>query len=131
MENKESIKIIRDTNIVIAKQPDYIGVSKSDWARLKKRVNACKNKTNWWMNVGFTLFGISGSSLLSFLTIPIASESGWEKPTVLCVGIFTMLMGLICVIAHKREEKFSTSSIEDVKESLNEIDNSLISIKPE
>lgn len=131
MENNAAISISRSANIVMAKQPDYIGVSKSDWARLKKKITACKRNTDWWMNIAFTSFGVAGSSFLTFLTIPMASESEWVKPTIICIGIFAVLIGVICVIAHKRENKFSTSNIDDVKDVINEIDSSLIPIESE
>jgi len=131
MENNASISISRSANIVMAKQPDYIGVSKSDWTRLKRKVGTCKNRTDWWLNIGFTSFGVSASAFLSYLTIPIASESPSVKPIVFCVGVFTVIIGILCVIAHKREDKLSVSDIEDVKDVINEIDNSLISIEHE
>ncbi|MBQ4483836.1 MAG: hypothetical protein II934_02380 [Prevotella sp.] len=115
----------------MAKQPDYIGVSKSDWTRLKRKVGTCKNRTDWWLNIGFTSFGVSASAFLSYLTIPIAPESPSVKPIVFCVGVFTVIIGILCVIAHKREDKLSVSDIEDVKDVINEIDNSLISIEHE
>lgn len=129
MESNASISISRNANIVMAKQPDYIGVSKSDWTRLKRKVDACKSNTDWWMNIGFTFFGVAGSSLLSYLTIPMASESEWVRPVVICVGAFATLIGIICIIAHKRENRFCISDIDDVKDVIKEIDNSLISIE--
>lgn len=131
MENNASIGIKRNANIIMGEQPDYIGVSKSDWTRLKKKVDVCKNVTMWWMNIGFTSFGIAASSFLSSLTIPIASESVWIKPTIICVGVFTLLIGVVCIIAHKREGKFCESNIKEVKEVIDEIDKSFIIAKPE
>ena len=131
MESSGSFSIDRSASVVMAKQPDYIGVSKSDWFRLKRKVDACKSRTNWWMNIGFTSFGVAGSSLLSYLTIPMAPDSKWVKPIIICIGFFAIIIGIICVIAHKREDMFCTSNIDDIKDVINEIDNSLTSIEAE
>lgn len=126
MENSASFSIDRSANVIMAKQPDYIGVSKSDWLRLKKKVNACKSQTSWWMNIAFTLFGVAGSSLLSYLALPILPDSNWARPTIICIGISSFIIGVICVIAHKGETKLSTSILEDVKDVIEEIDSSIV-----
>lgn len=104
MEDKASFTISRNSNLVLAKQPDYIGVSKTDWARLKRKIKCCKSKTDWWMNVGFTLFGIAGSAFLSLLTLPIDSNSTWVSPTLICIIIFSIMIGVLCVFADYREK---------------------------
>ena len=129
MEDKASITISRNSNLVVAKQPDYIGVSKTDWERLKRKINCCKGKTDWWMNVGFTMFGITGSALLSLLTFPIDSKSAWVSPTLICILIFSLAIGFLCLIAHYREGSFSTSNINDVNDIVTEIENSLVRIE--
>ena len=131
MGNSASFSIDRSVNVVIAKQPDYFGVSKSDWSRLKRKVDACKSRTDWWMNVGFTSFGITGSSLLSYFALPITPDSNWARPTIICFGIFSFLIGLLCIIAHRREATLSTSTLEEVKDVIKEIDASIVITEPE
>lgn len=115
MEDKASFTISRNSNLVLAKQPDYIGVSKTDWTRLKRKIKCCKSKTDWWMNVGFTLFGIAGSAFLSLLTLPIDSNSTWVSPTLICIIISSLMIGVLCVFADYREKSFSASNIIDVR----------------
>ena len=115
---------------MVAKQPDYIGVSKTDWERLRKKINSCKSKTDWWMNVGFTMFGITCSAFFSLLTLPIDdSKSTWVPPTLICILIFSLLIGVLCLIAHYREGCFSTSNINDINDIVAEIENSLVRIE--
>ena len=129
MGSDGSITINRNANIVVAKQPDYIGVSKADWVRLKRKIDCCKNKADWWMNAGCSSLSIAGSTFLSYVTLPLDSDSVWVKPTIICVGIFTFLIGIICLIAHYREGDFYESNINDVKDVIEEIENSLIRIE--
>ena len=126
MESNAFISINRNADILVAKQPDYIGVSKADWARLKKKVDSCESKTGWWMNVGFTLFGVAGSSILSYVTLPFDSDSVWVCPIIVFVGISSIVIGAICLLAHYREEQFRRSNVNDIKEVIAEIENSLV-----
>lgn len=129
MEDKASFTISRNSNLVLAKQPDYIGVSKTDWTRLKRKIKCCKSKTDWWMNVGFTLFGIAGSAFLSLLTLPIDSNSTWVSPTLICIIISSLMIGVLCVFADYREKSFSASNIIDVNDIVTEIENSLVRLE--
>lgn len=129
MGDKASITISRNSNLVLAKQPDYIGVSKTDWTRLKRKIKCCKSKTDWWMNVGFTLFGIAGSAFLSLLTLPIDSNSTWVSPTLICIIISSLMIGVLCVFADYREKSFSASNINDVNDIVTEIENSLVRLE--
>lgn len=131
MGNKPPMSINRDANIFIARQPDYFGVSKSDWNRLKKTIDSCKYKTNWWANLCSTFIGISASSLISYLTIPLSTEDEWIKPVILCVAILTAIMSLICYFANRREKSLNTSDIQSIKDIISEIDNSLTETEQE
>lgn len=126
VRNDASITINRDANIVLAKQSDYIVVSKADWDRLKKKVDCCKSQTNWWMNVAFTLFGVGGSACLSYLTLPLDNNSAWVTPTLICICVSAIIIGIICIIAHYQREHIITSNINDIKEVVKDVENSLI-----
>lgn len=119
-----SISISRDASVSLAKQQDFIGINKADWARLKRKIGKCGSRVNWWQNIAFTSFGITGSALLSFFTLPLDSNSSWAKPAVLCVCIITAIVGFMCIFAHKQQGNFEASKLEDVKEIIEEIDNS-------
>lgn len=123
---EESISISRDASVSLAKQQDFIGVNKADWNRLKRKIGKCRNHTNWWLNIAFTSFGIMGSSFLSFLTLPLDSTSTWAIPTIISISIFMLIIGLICVVAHKQQNKNENAKLDDVKEIIEEIDNSFI-----
>ena len=121
---EDYFSISRDASVSLARQQDLIGVNKADWIRLKRKLERCKSQTKWWLNIAFTSFGITGSSILTFITLPLDSESTWAKPVVLCVGIATAIVGLICVFAHKQLGNYEMAKFEDVKEIIEEIDNS-------
>ena len=121
---ENSISISRDASVSLAKQQDFIGVNKADWARLKRKLGKCKSHANWWLNTAFTSFGITGSSILTFFTIPLDANAIWAKHAVLCAGILTAIVGLICVFAHKQLGNYEMAKLEDVKEIIEEIDNS-------
>lgn len=121
---ENSISISRDANVSLAKQQDYIGVSQTDWNRLKRKVGKCKSTVNWWLNIAFTSFGITGSAILTYFTLPLDANSLWAKPTIISVGIITTIIGIVCVFAHKQQDNFESSKLEDVKEIIEEIDNS-------
>jgi len=131
MDNNASFTISTSANIVVAKQSDYLGVNKADWNRLKKKVNSCKYKTDWWMNIGFTLFGIAGSALLSYFTLPFSNNTVWVAPTLICIGASSLVIGIICLLAHSQKRHFDTSSVNDIKEVIEEIENCFLQIDTE
>ena len=121
---EDSISISIDASVSLARQQGLIGVNKADWNRLKRKLERCKNHTNWWLNIAFTSFGVTGSSILTFFTLPLDSKSTWATPAIICTGIFTALVGLICVFAHKQQGDYETTKVKDVREIVEEIDNS-------
>jgi len=132
IENDET-RISYDNTTIIFKpnEPNYYPISESDWTRLKKKINSCQSNANWWMNGGFCSAGVCGSALVSWLALPIESEKAHIPPLLISTFIFTLIIAIICFVAHYAFNKVHISKIEDVKDVVNEIDNSFTSCPQE
>lgn len=123
-ENKK-ISFENPGYIYMPNQPCYYSISDSDWSRLKRKVNSCKNEPKSWTNAGFCFLGIMGSAGISYLSLPFDINVTWIKPVLLTVTISTLFLAILCFTAHKHVKKVYTSGISDIQEVIKEIDSKI------
>lgn len=110
MENKEpKLTMSQQYNIAPLEEEPAAPIAKSDWKRLKKRVENIRPSISFFNNMGYTLIGIAATALLSALLIPKGEQ---QSTNAICWAIFggALFSGLLCIgFAHiQRKDVLAT-----------------------
>lgn len=127
IQNNNSTITIESTNsVVLSNDSVFFIVDQRDWNRLKRAVNNYQHENDLWNNFGFASFGIGGSAIVTAFSLSSADSSVANTKLILWIaGAFFILIGIICCVAHKSTRKLSTTSINEIKTAIDDIDNNI------
>ena len=111
-------------DIMIVRQDKLFTVRETDWNRLKRLINECKLSIEWWSVSASVAFGVSGSAAISGLAIPIEQTSN-AKLVLWLVSGAALVCAIICVIVSKGKGKVWNNRIDEVKQTVSDIENLL------
>lgn len=122
-----NVKLTLETknSVVLSNDPISIIVDQRDWKRLKRAVDKCKYVNDWWFNIGFASFGIAGSALITAYSLSDDSSIAQTKLILWLVGVFAVLLGITCCIAHRSTKTLATSTIDDIKTAVKDIEDNI------
>lgn len=122
-----NIKLTLETknSVVLSNDPVSIIVDQRDWNRLKRAVDKYKSMNDWWFNIGFASFGIAGSAFITAFSLSDETSLAQTKLVLWLVGAFGALLGVTCCIAHKNTKSISTTSIEDIRTAIRDIEDNI------
>lgn len=113
--------------VSMQKTSGYIGISERDWKRVEEAVNDCKAPDDIFANIAYTLFGISGSAIITCISMLSASSiDNWIKWMLFGIFIVTLVMGFICLGFHSKEKEHFIGDISAVKKEIKGINQTLI-----
>ena len=112
-------------DVTLIVDPQYITVDKSDWSRLKREVDTCKVHTDWWMNIAFACFGISGSAFITWFSLPVSKENTEARIVLLCAAIGCLIIGIVGILAHCSFVKHYENDMNDIKQVVADIEDKL------
>lgn len=112
-------------DVTLTVDPQYITVDKRDWDRLKREVNNCKHHTDWWMNIAFASFGISGSAFITWFSLPVSKENIEVRIVLLCAALGCLIIGIIGIFAHCSFVKHYEKDMNDIKQVVVDIEDKL------
>jgi len=96
--SKSNITVTKEYQITQPESEDAYGIPKSDWDRLRNKIELIRPlRIPVWSSIAFLFFGISGTALLTILTLPEVSETRhticWLVFAVsLVVGLFSLII---------------------------------------
>lgn len=122
--SETKITIGASHDILLTKQDRFFAIREAEWSRLKRLINSSKIGIGWWSIAASVLFGISGSSFLSSITLLNSDDIG-SRIIVLIIGGATFLMGGLCVIGAIGKRKARNIAIDEVKFCISEIEAQL------
>ena len=118
------IKVDQSQNILVVQQDKLLTIRETDWNRLKRLVDACKVSVEWWSVAASVFGGISGSAALSALAIP--KEQGWNMRQIMfIIAGAAIVCAIICVIAAIGKGKVWNNGIDEVKQTINDVETLL------
>ena len=95
----------------------------SDWRRIKANLSRAAEPAPDFSGVYYALFGFSGSTLLSAISIALARGlPAWVVPLHVCFIVFSSLGGWVMVRLNKHVRKFRQSSVTGILADIKEID---------
>lgn len=101
------------------KEEAYI-VPKSDWIRLRKRVQRIKSPSRIFLSVGYLLFGVAGTALISAISL---IGSGDHRSLIYwAIFAITSICGGVCLLFNRYQRKQETSLKEDALDCMSEIE---------
>lgn len=121
------IKIGQTNTLVLTKQENLFAVRETDLRRLKRVLDRCIPILQWWHFGASFCLGITTSAAIASVTAFIQNEKvvGW----CLCfVGVSFAIIAIICYIAHNKEKDIRQSSIDDIREIVQDIEQGLNTI---
>lgn len=120
MVDQVGITISKEQQITyVRKECSYI-ITSRDWKRLKKTLERAHALSNVWSNVAWGTLGIGSSCLTSYFT---GDKATW----LLVVGCTTMGVAICSFICTLGESRTHQSSIEGLKEVVQEIEDAIVS----
>lgn len=130
MADENSIKLNQDHNLIYATKLDYYAVSIRDWNRLKRAVDNCGFIDERFSVISSLAFGVAGSALVGWLTLPINSENELFYNYILWIVIvFSSILGVICLIFHNKNKQQCENSIKNISFEIKDIEHSFPSIE--
>ena len=122
--NETKLTIGASHDILLTKQDRFFTIRETEWSRLKRLIESCKINTEWWSIFASVLFGISGSSALSAITL-LNDNATTTKIVIWVITGASLLMGILCVIAAVGKRKEMNNHISEVVHTVSEIEAQL------
>lgn len=116
-----------DGNVFLPKNTRYLGVMLTDWNRLKKMISQCQSVPDYkFSNIAYTLYGVAGSAFVSLVSTLAAKPFG-DHDTFISVILFLVMIvaiggGYICVKFQNKETEHNTTSLKNVSEEMQTIE---------
>lgn len=107
-----------ESQVNLPKNHFFYTIDERNWERLKKVVNKCNYKTNWWEVFTSAFLGISGSALITLLSISRSCENKIIRVVLICASISFFVLALICFFGSYSFRKNNKSSVELIKDEL-------------
>lgn len=111
--------------ILITKQDNLLTVRETDWNRLKRLVSSCKISIEWWSIAASVFFSFSGSAILAMFALPLEESTINVSVIIMTLAISTAILGVVCVIAAISKGQNWNNRIDEVKQSIADIEKLL------
>lgn len=125
MAKEGSYTYQEDRTITLPVVSTSLAIEKREWKRLKTVVNKCKVDKQWFMSFAFCFFGIAGSAIITWISLYSQTRIDTIKLVLLITCIVSIIFGVICMIFQIYQNKNHYSSIENIKDEIEFIEEGI------
>ncbi|GAH58160.1 unnamed protein product [marine sediment metagenome] len=118
-EGRSNLTITHKYDLEYPEMEEAYLVPKSDWNRLRKRIERIKPPPTLFLTIGSVLLGVAATAFIGVLTLP---DINGYKPLV-CWAVFAVasVCGGFSLFFYRRERTRYTSANTDIIEYIDEI----------
>ena len=125
MQDNGKFILNRENQICYKKTENTYLITDRDWKRIRKAVSNFHPYKAGWLNATWAVLGILGSSFISWLTTITENNKAGNQVLLTICGASVIII-ILCLIAHYSIKKEKGNSFEQIKDTLTEIEETII-----
>lgn len=119
------VTLSRDLSVKIPRKQDAYAIPTTDWDRLKEKIRTCGRGGRDSENKAYAAFGISGSALLSLISISnSASVAQWIYTAHWVVLVSSFIVGIVFNVFSRKEDAAFKRSLDEIISDMQYIQDS-------